>query len=105
MLNPIYAFHFLADRGVGVFLPVGAVTLAITGAESLYADMGHFGKPAIHIAWSCLLLPGLALNYLGRGALLLAKPAAVSNPFYLSFPPILLVPAFILATLATIMAS
>ena len=104
-LNPIYAFHFLADRGMGVFLAVGAVTLAITGAEALYADMGHFGKPAIRIAWTCLVLPGLALNYLGQGALLLANPAAVSNPFYLSFPPNLLIPAVILATLATIIAS
>jgi KUP system potassium uptake protein len=104
-LNPIYAFHFLVDRGVGVFLVVGAVTLAITGAEALYADMGHFGRPAIRIAWSCLVLPGLALNYLGQGALLLANPAAVSNPFYLSFPPNLLIPAVILATLATIIAS
>ncbi len=104
-LNPIYAFHFLLDRGAGVFLAVGAVTLAITGAEALYADMGHFGKPAIRIAWSCLVLPGLALNYLGQGALLLSNPAAVSNPFYLSFPPALLIPAVILATLATIIAS
>jgi len=104
-LNPLYAFHFLMDRGTGVFLAVGAVTLAITGAEALYADMGHFGKPAIRIAWLCLVLPGLALNYLGQGALLLANPAAVSNPFYLSFPSSLLIPAVILATLATIIAS
>ena len=104
-LNPLYALHFLADRGTGVFLAVGAVTLAITGAEALYADMGHFGKPAIRIAWMCLVLPGLALNYLGQGALLLANPAAVSNPFYLSFPPTLLIPAVILATFATIIAS
>lgn len=104
-LNPIYAFHFLADRGAGVFLAVGAVVLAITGAEALYADMGHFGKPAIRIAWSCLVLPGLALNYLGQGALLLSTPEAVSNPFYLSFPQQLLIPAVILATLATIIAS
>ena len=104
-LNPIYALHFLADRGAGVFLAVGAVTLAITGAEALYADMGHFGKPAIRIAWLCLVLPGLTLNYLGQGALLLANPAAVSNPFYLAFPPSLLIPAVILATLATIIAS
>ena len=104
-LNPIYAFHFLVDRGAGVFLAVGAVVLAITGAEALYADMGHFGKPAIRIAWSCLVLPGLALNYLGQGALLLTTPEAVSNPFYLSFPQQLLIPAVILATLATIIAS
>jgi len=104
-LNPMYAFHFLADRGAGVFLAVGAVALAITGAEALYADMGHFGKPAIRIAWSCLVLPGLALNYLGQGALLLSTPEAVSNPFYLSFPDQLLIPAVILATLATIIAS
>jgi KUP system potassium uptake protein len=104
-LNPLYAFNFLADRGAGVFLAVGAVVLAITGAEALYADMGHFGKPAIRIAWTGLVLPGLALNYLGQGALLLSTPAAVSNPFYLSFPQELLIPAVILATLATIIAS
>lgn len=104
-LNPIHAIQFLADRGAGVFLAVGAVTLAITGAEALYADMGHFGKSAIRIAWTCLVLPGLALNYLGQGALLLATPSAASNPFYLSFPPSLIIPAVILATLATIIAS
>ncbi len=104
-LNPLYAFQFLANRGAGVFLAVGAVVLAITGAEALYADMGHFGKPAIRIAWTSLVLPGLAFNYLGQGALLLSNPAAVSNPFYLSFPAELLIPALILATLATIIAS
>ena len=104
-LNPLYAFQFLANRGAGVFLAVGAVVLAITGAEALYADMGHFGKPAIRIAWTFLVLPGLALNYLGQGALLLSNPAAVGNPFYLSFPAELLIPAVILATLATIIAS
>lgn len=104
-LNPIYALHFLLDRGAGVFLAVGAVALAITGAEALYADMGHFGKPAIRLAWSLLVLPGLALNYLGQGALLLSNPATVSNPFYLSFPQPLLIPAVILSTLATIIAS
>lgn len=104
-LNPIYAFNFLADRGMGIFLAVGAVVLAITGAEALYADMGHFGKPAIRIAWAGLVLPGLALNYLGQGALLLSTPDAVSNPFYLSFSSEWLVFAVILATLATIIAS
>ena len=104
-LNPIHAFNFLADRGAGIFLAVGAVVLAITGAEALYADMGHFGKPATRIAWTGLVFPGLALNYLGQGALLLSTPAAVSNPFYLSFPAELLIPAVVLATLATIIAS
>lgn len=104
-LNPIYALQFFADRGAGVFLAIGAVVLAMTGAEALYADMGHFGRPAIRIAWSCLVLPGLALNYFGQGALLLAHPEAVTNPFYLSFPPSLLIPAVILSTLATIIAS
>ena len=104
-LNPMYAFSFLADRGTGVFLAVGAVVLAITGAEALYADMGHFGRSAIRIAWTSLVLPGLALNYLGQGALLLRSPETVTNPFYLSFPEPLLIPAVILATLATIIAS
>lgn len=104
-INPLYALQFFADRGAGVFLAVGAVVLAITGAEALYADMGHFGRPAIRIAWSCLVLPGLALNYFGQGALLLTNPAAVANPFYLAFPPDLLFPAVILSTMATIIAS
>ncbi len=104
-LNPMYALQFFADRGAGVFLAIGAVVLAMTGAEALYADMGHFGRPAIRIAWSCLVLPGLALNYFGQGALLLAHPEAVTNPFYLSFPPSLLIPSVILSTLATIIAS
>lgn len=104
-LNPLYAYEFLSARGLGVFLAVGAIVLAVTGAEALYADMGHFGKPAIRIAWTMLVLPGLALNYLGQGALLLANPAAVENPFYLSFPEPLLIPAVILATIATIIAS
>jgi KUP system potassium uptake protein len=104
-LNPIYAVQFFADRGAGIFLAIGAVVLAITGAEALYADMGHFGRPAIRIAWTCLVLPGLALNYLGQGALLLAHPEAVTNPFYFAFPSELLIPAVILSTLATIIAS
>ncbi len=104
-LNPIYAFEFLWDRGVGVFLAVGAIVLALTGAEALYADMGHFGRKAIQVAWSLLVLPGLALTYMGQGALLLANPDAVSNPFYMSFPEQLLLPAIILATVATIIAS
>lgn len=104
-INPIHAYEFLASRGAGVFLAVGTVVLAVTGAEALYADMGHFGKPAIRTAWVGLVFPGLALNYLGQGALLLTTPSAVSNPFYLSFPSELLIPAVILSTLATIIAS
>lgn len=104
-INPIHAYEFLTSRGAGIFLAVGTVVLAVTGAEALYADMGHFGKPAIRIAWVGLVFPGLALNYLGQGALLLTTPSAVTNPFYLSFPSELLIPAVILSTLATIIAS
>lgn len=104
-INPIHAYEFLTSRGAGIFLAVGTVVLAVTGAEALYADMGHFGKPAIRFAWVGLVFPGLALNYLGQGALLLTTPSAVSNPFYLSFPTELLIPAVILSTLATIIAS
>jgi KUP system potassium uptake protein len=104
-LNPLYAVSFLWDRGAGVFLAVGAIVLALTGAEALYADMGHFGRKAIQLAWSLLVLPGLALNYMGQGALLLSNPEAVSNPFYMSFPDFLLLPAIALATAATVIAS
>lgn len=104
-LNPLYAVEFLSDRGALVFLAVGAIVLALTGAEALYADMGHFGRKAIQLAWSIIVLPGLALNYMGQGALLLSNPEAASNPFYLSFPEPLLIPAIILATAATVIAS
>ncbi len=104
-LHPQYAWQFLQARGAGVFLAIGAILLAVTGAEALYADMGHFGRPAIQLAWLGLVFPCLAVNYLGQGALLLLHPTAVSNPFYLSFPQPLLIPAVILATMATIIAS
>ncbi len=104
-VDPRHAFRFLADRGWGLFLAVGAVVLAITGAEALYADMGHFGKRPIRLAWSLVVLPALCLNYAGQGALLLRQPQAVVNPFYLSFPQPLLIPAVVLATAATIIAS
>jgi len=104
-LHPQYAWQFLQARGAGVFIAIGAILLAVTGAEALYADMGHFGRCAIQLAWLGLVFPCLALNYLGQGALLLQHPDAVSNPFYLSFPQPLLIPAVILATLATIIAS
>jgi KUP system potassium uptake protein len=104
-LDPRHAWAFLAERGWGLFLAVGAVVLAVTGTEALYADMGHFGKRPIRIAWTSFVLPALSLNYAGQGALLLREPAAVANPFYLMFPTDVLLPAVIIATAATIIAS
>ena len=104
-IDPRHALQFLADRGWGVFLAVGAVALAITGAEALYADMGHFGKKPIRLAWTGLVLPALAINYAGQGALLLRDPKALENPFFLCFPSVMLVPAVVIATAATIIAS
>lgn len=104
-LDPRHAWVFLAERGWGLFLAVGAVVLAVTGTEALYADMGHFGKRPIRLAWTGFVLPALTLNYAGQGALLLRDPAAVENPFYLMFPSSLLLPAVVIATAATIIAS
>ncbi len=104
-LNPLEAIEFLVARGPGVFLAIGALVLAITGAEALYADMGHFGSKAIRLAWGSMVLPGLALNYLGQGALLLQDPKTVANPFFHAFSDSLLWPMIGLATLATIIAS
>ncbi len=104
-LNPSHAWEFLSSRGWHLFAAVGAIVLALTGAEALYADMGHFGRKPIQIAWMGLVLPALALNYLGQGALLMRDPAAIENPFYRLFPQVLLIPALVLATLAAIIAS
>ncbi|RVU44511.1 potassium transporter Kup [Rubrivivax rivuli] len=104
-LNPLHAYEFMADRGWHVWAALGAIVLALTGAEALYADMGHFGRRPIQIAWTGLVLPGLALNYMGQGALLMGDPTALQNPFYRLFPEALLVPALVLATLAAIIAS
>lgn len=104
-LNPVHAWDFLASRGWHMFVAIGAIVLALTGAEALYADMGHFGRKPIQIAWTVLVLPGLALNYLGQGALLMGDPSAIDNPFYRLFPEAWLVPALVLATLAAIIAS
>ncbi len=104
-LNPLEAWHFLMGRGWYVFALIGALVLAITGAEALYADMGHFGRKPIQIAWTYLVLPSLALNYMGQGALLLSNPEAIANPFYKLFPQALIWPAVILATMAAIIAS
>jgi len=104
-LNPLEAWQFLAGRGWYVFAAIGAIVLALTGAEALYADMGHFGRKPIQIAWTYLVLPSLALNYMGQGALLLADPTAIANPFYKLFPQTLIWPALIIATMAAIIAS
>ena len=104
-LNPLRAFAFLHAQGWHLFVAVGAIVLALTGAEALYADMGHFGKKPIRLAWMGLVLPALALNYMGQGALLIRDPGAVVNPFFHLFAPVLLVPAVVLATLAAVIAS
>ncbi|WP_210543453.1 potassium transporter Kup [Rhodoferax sp. PAMC 29310] len=104
-LNPLNAFHFLRSQGWHVFVAVGAIVLAFTGAEALYADMGHFGKRPIQLAWIGLVLPALTINYMGQGALLLRDPSALGNPFYRLFPSFWLIPAVVLATVATVIAS
>ena len=103
--NPMHAYAFLAERGWHLFAAVGAIVLALTGAEALYADMGHFGRRPIQYAWIGVVLPSLTLNYLGQGALLIRDPAALENPFFRLFPSALLVPAVIVATIATVIAS
>ncbi|KAB0584386.1 potassium transporter Kup [Ideonella dechloratans] len=104
-LNPLHAARFLVERGWHVFAALGAIVLALTGAEALYADMGHFGRRPIQLAWTGLVLPALALNYLGQGALLLRDPAALANPFFHMFPQAWQPAAVVLATLAAIIAS
>ena len=104
-LNPWRAVEFIQARGWHLFVVMGSIVLALTGAEALYADMGHFGKRPIQLAWSVFVLPALALNYMGQGALLLGDPSALANPFFRLFPTYLLVPAVVLATLASVIAS
>jgi KUP system potassium uptake protein len=104
-LNPFYAVSFMVHHGVIGFVTLGAVFLAVTGAEALYADLGHFGKRPIQTAWLAMVLPSLALNYLGQGALLIADPKAIENPFFLMFPDWALIPMVGLATAATVIAS
>src|SRR3981189_3048767 len=104
-LNPLYAVSFMLHPGAIGFLTRGAVFLAVTGAEALYADLGHFGKKPIQTAWLFVVLPSLALNYLGQGALLIADPKAIENPFFLMFPDWALIPMVGLATAATVIAS
>ena len=103
--NPGYGIAFLEHNGIIGLFALGAVFLAVTGAEALYADLGHFGKKPIQLAWIGLVLPSLALNYLGQGALVLANPKAIENPFFLLYPDWALLPMVALATVATVIAS
>jgi KUP system potassium uptake protein len=104
-LNPLYALEFMNDNRFTAFVALGAVVLAITGAEALYADMGHFGKKPIRAAWFMVAYPALALNYLGQGALLIANPAAVDNPFFNQVDGWLIYPLIALSAMAAIIAS
>jgi len=104
-LNPLYGLEMLLDRPGLALLVFGGVFLAVTGGEALYADMGHFGRAPIRMAWLVVVLPALLLNYLGQGAFIFANPEAVSNPFFLMAPAAMLVPLVGLATLVTVIAS
>jgi KUP system potassium uptake protein len=104
-INPWWSVEFFIRHGVHAWLALGAVVLAITGGEALYADMGHFGRYPIRLAWLGIVLPCLLLNYFGQGALILANPKAVENPFYFLVPNWALYPMIVLATLATVIAS
>lgn len=104
-LNPWYALDFFFLHGTHSFVVLGAVVLAVTGAEALYADMGHFGKRAIRLAWFGLVLPALVLNYFGQGGIILHDPASAANPFYLLAPRSILYPLIALATTAAVIAS
>ena len=104
-LNPWHALSFGIDHGRVTLLVLGAVFLAVTGAEALYADMGHFGRKPIQLAWFALVFPALVLNYFGQGALMLTEPAKADNPFFNMVPSWFLIPMVIMATLATVIAS
>jgi len=104
-LSPHYALGFMFHNPGITFILLGAVVLCVTGAEALYADLGHFGKKPIRLAWFSVVMPALTLNYFGQGALLLKNPEAVKNPFYLMAPDWALLPLVGLATVATVIAS
>lgn len=104
-INPIYGIKFIAQHGLISLVVLGLVFLSVTGAEALYADLGHFGRKPIQHAWLGLVLPSLALNYLGQGALVLSHPTAIDNPFFLLYPSWALAPMIVVATLATVIAS
>jgi KUP system potassium uptake protein len=103
--NPLMGVHYLRAHSSASMVVLGSVFLSVTGGEALYADMGHFGRIPIQLAWNFFVLPALALNYMGQGALVLANPAAASNPFFLLAPAWALCPMILLATFATIIAS
>ncbi|HWT28606.1 MAG TPA: potassium transporter Kup, partial [Methylophilaceae bacterium] len=104
-LNPYYAVKFFMAMPLVAFVALGSVVLAVTGTEALYADMGHFGRKPIQLAWFALVLPALVLNYFGQGALILHDPTSIKNPFYLLAPQWMLYPLIVLATTATVIAS
>jgi len=104
-INPYYGIHFIRTHALQAYIVLGSVFLVLTGAEALYADMGHFGIRPIRFAWSFLVFPSLALNYFGQGALLLSNPKAIENPFFLLAPDWALLPLVIVATAATVIAS
>ena len=104
-VNPIYIVHLFQNEPVKAFLALGSIFLVVTGGEALYADMGHFGRRPIQMAWYCVVLPGLLLNYFGQAALLSRKPAAIENPFFELAPHWLLIPLVVLATMASVIAS
>src|SRR5204862_2333504 len=104
-INPLQAVQFFVNNGARGFLVLGAVFLAITGGEALYADIGHFGTRPIRLTWFVIVLPALVLNYFGQGALLLVEPEAAVNPFYLMAPSWALYPMVVLATAAAVIAS
>ena len=104
-LSPHHAFLFFRSDGLLAFLALSSVVLAVTGAEALYADMGHFGRNPIKVSWMTIVMPALMLNYLGQGALLISDPEAIRNPFFLLAPEELRLPLVILATMATVIAS
>src|SRR5262249_29165675 len=105
-VNPWHGVSFLAEHGAHGFILIGLVFLAVTGGEALYADMGHFGRRPIRIAWFTVALPGLVLNYFGQGALLMSRPiGTIQNPFYATAEGPLLIPVIVLATMAAIIAS
>ena len=104
-INPLYAAHLIADQGLGIFWAFGSIVLAVTGAEALYADMGHFGRRPIRTAWLSLVMPGLLLNYFGQGALIIEDPTRVRQVFFELVPQDYIIFLVALATFASVIAS